>query len=90
MHGNMTSMPQLQAMQWTFKDELQMSRRQAVNAGYAEGILHQGDRTDYVYDGNGQCAGRSASRRRGSGERSGTMWADLRFIASMTVVVASR
>ena len=56
MHGNMTSMPQLQAMQWTFKDELQMSRRQAVNAGDAEGILHQGERTYYVYDGNGQRA----------------------------------
>lgn len=53
-HGNMTSMPQLQAMQWTFQDELQMSQRQVVNADDADGVLHQGERTYYVYDGLGQ------------------------------------
>lgn len=54
LHGNMTSMPQLQAMQWNFKDELQMSQQQAVNADDADGRLHQGERTYYVYDGTGQ------------------------------------
>jgi RHS repeat-associated protein len=53
-HGNMTSMPQLQAMQWTYLDELQMTQRQAVNADDADGALHQGERTYYVYDGTGQ------------------------------------
>jgi RHS repeat-associated protein len=56
LHGNMTSMPQLQAMQWNFHDELQMSQRQAVNADDADGGLHQGERTYYVYDGTGQRA----------------------------------
>jgi len=50
----MTSMPQLQAMQWNFKDELLMTRRQAVNATDADGVLHQGERTFYVYDSSGQ------------------------------------
>ncbi len=53
-HGNMTSMPQLQAMLWDFKDELLMSRRQAVNANDEDGTLHQGERTYYVYDAAGQ------------------------------------
>ncbi|VVQ21613.1 SpvB/TcaC N-terminal domain-containing protein [Pseudomonas fluorescens] len=56
LHGNMTSMPQLQAMQWNFHDELSMSQRQAVNADDADGALHQGERTYYVYDGTGQRA----------------------------------
>ena len=32
LHGNMARMPQLQVMQWDFKDQLIMSQRQAVNA----------------------------------------------------------
>ena len=56
LHGNMTSMPQLQAMQWDFKDEMQMSQRQAVNASDTDGVLHQGERTYDVYDGTGQRA----------------------------------
>lgn len=56
LHGNVTSMPQLQAVQWNFKDEMQMSQRQAVNAGDDDGVLHQGERTYYVYDGAGQRA----------------------------------
>jgi RHS repeat-associated protein len=56
VHGNMTSMPQLQAMQWNFKDELLMTRRQAVNATDADGVLHQGERTYYVYDASGHRA----------------------------------
>ena len=54
LHGNMTSMPQLQAMQWDFKDELLMTRRQAVNVNDQDGTLHQGERTYYVYDSAGQ------------------------------------
>ncbi|HEY1527904.1 MAG TPA: SpvB/TcaC N-terminal domain-containing protein [Candidatus Angelobacter sp.] len=54
LHGNMTSMPQLQAMQWDFKDELLVTQRQAVNASDADGILHQAERTYYVYDSFGQ------------------------------------
>jgi RHS repeat-associated protein len=46
-HGNMLRMPQLQIMQWDFKDELQMTQRQAVNTG-------DGERTWYVYDASGQ------------------------------------
>ncbi|MBZ5494667.1 MAG: toxin [Acidobacteriia bacterium] len=53
LHGNMTSMPQLQAMQWNFKDELHMTRRQAVNNSDQDGIQHQGERTYYVYDATG-------------------------------------
>jgi RHS repeat-associated protein len=53
-HGNMTSMPQLQAMQWDFKDELLMTQRQAVNVSDPDGNLHKGERTYYVYDATGQ------------------------------------
>jgi RHS repeat-associated protein len=56
LHGSMTSMPQLQAMQWNFKDELQISQRQAVNATDTDGELHKGERTYYVYDFTGQRA----------------------------------
>ena len=31
-HGNMLRMPQLQELRWDFKDQLRMSRRQAVSA----------------------------------------------------------
>jgi RHS repeat-associated protein len=54
VHGNMLRMPQLQVMQWDFKDQLQMTRRQAVNAADADGAQHQGERTWYVYDSAGQ------------------------------------
>src|SRR5208282_2719507 len=54
LHGNTASMPQLQAMQWNFKDELLMTQRQAVNAADQDGTQHQGERTYYVYDGSGQ------------------------------------
>ena len=53
-HGNMTGMPQLQAMQWDFKDQLQMTRRQAVNPQDGDGQLHQGERTYYVYNSAGE------------------------------------
>jgi RHS repeat-associated protein len=53
-HGNMTSMPQLQAIQWDFRNQLFMTQRQAVNAGDEDGKLHQGQRTYYVYDPTGE------------------------------------
>jgi RHS repeat-associated protein len=53
-HGNMLRMLQLQAMQWNFQDQLQMTQRQAVNAVDADGMQHQGERTWYVYDSTGQ------------------------------------
>jgi RHS repeat-associated protein len=55
-HGNMTAMPQLQAIEWNFQDQPCMSQRQAVNADDADGARHQGERTYYVYDGTGQRA----------------------------------
>ena len=55
-HGNMVSMPQLQVMQWDFKDQLQMTTRRAVNPSDADGTLHAGERTYYMYDGSGQRA----------------------------------
>jgi RHS repeat-associated protein len=51
--GSMTSMPQLQAMAWDFKEQLIMTQRQAVNPSDTDGELHQGQRTYYVYDSNG-------------------------------------
>jgi RHS repeat-associated protein len=56
LHGNIVSMPQLQSIQWNFKDEMQVSQRQAVNAADDDGVLHQGERTYYVYDSSGQRA----------------------------------
>jgi RHS repeat-associated protein len=53
-HGNMLRMPHLQAMQWDFSDQLQMTSRQAVNADDADGQQHHGERTWYVYDAGGQ------------------------------------
>ena len=37
-HGNMLRMPHLQVMQWDFKDQLQMTQRQAVNPADADGV----------------------------------------------------
>lgn len=53
-HGNMLQMPQLQAMQWDFNDQMQMTRRQAVNTGDTDGTQRQGEQTYYVYDLSGQ------------------------------------
>ncbi len=53
-HGNMLRMPHLQVIQWDFRDQLQMTRRQAVNPADADGAQHQGERTWYVYDSAGQ------------------------------------
>ncbi|MBS0423447.1 MAG: toxin [Proteobacteria bacterium] len=65
-HGNMLHMPQLQVMQWDFHDQLQMSQRQKVNAEDADGIVHQGERTWYVYDGAGQRVRKVTERQNGT------------------------
>jgi RHS repeat-associated protein len=54
LHGNMTSMPQLQVMQCSFQDQLNMTQRQAVNANDQDGIQNQGQRTYYLYDAAGR------------------------------------
>ncbi|MGB9119686.1 MAG: RHS repeat-associated core domain-containing protein, partial [Candidatus Angelobacter sp.] len=53
-HGNMVHMPQLQVMRWDFKDQLTMTRRQAVNASDHEGDQHLGQRMFYQYGASGQ------------------------------------
>lgn len=53
-HGSMLRMPHLHVMQWDFKDQLQMTQRQAVNAGDEDGVARHGERTWYVYDSGGQ------------------------------------
>lgn len=53
-HGNILRMPHLSVMKWDFRDQLQMTQRQAVNGSDADGALHQGERTWYVYDLSGQ------------------------------------
>jgi RHS repeat-associated protein len=53
-HGNTLRMLHLQLMQWDFRDQLQMTQRQAVNADDTDGMQHQGERTWYVYDSAGQ------------------------------------
>jgi RHS repeat-associated protein len=67
-HGNMTSMPQLQLMLWNFKDELMVTQRQAVSAADTHGVLHQGERTYYVYDANGQRARKVTERHAAAGQ----------------------
>ena len=53
-HGNMLRMPHLRELRWDFREQLRMTRRQAVNAGDSEGRLHAGERTWNVYDSSGQ------------------------------------
>jgi RHS repeat-associated protein len=53
-HGNMLRMPQLQIMQWDYKDQLQMTQRQRVNDADVDGVAKQGERTYYVHDAAGQ------------------------------------
>jgi RHS repeat-associated protein len=66
VHGNMIAMPQLQTMTWDFKDRLAQTRRQAVNASDADGNLHQGERTFYVYDAAGNRARKATLRPNGT------------------------
>ena len=66
LHGNMLKMPQLQSMQWDFKDQLQVTQRQAVNSDDADGTLHQGERTYYVYDSSSQRTRKVTERQNGT------------------------
>ena len=54
LHGNMLTLPQLQIIQWDFKDQLQMTQRQRVNIDDTDGAQHTRERTYYVYDSSGQ------------------------------------
>lgn len=54
LHGSLINMPQLQQMQWSFNNQLLMTRRQAVNASDDDGQQHQGEGTYYVYSAAGQ------------------------------------
>ncbi|MEV6409492.1 SpvB/TcaC N-terminal domain-containing protein [Streptomyces bobili] len=53
-HGNLLHMPHLNTMRWDEDDRLQMTQRQAMNPADADGVLHHGERTWYVYDSGGQ------------------------------------
>lgn len=53
-HGNMLRMPQLAEMQWDYKGQLRLTRRQRVNTDDIDGDGHHGERTFYVYDAAGQ------------------------------------
>jgi RHS repeat-associated protein len=53
-HGNMLRMPQLQVVQWDFRDQLRMTQRQAVSPADVDGVARQGERTWYVYDAGGR------------------------------------
>jgi RHS repeat-associated protein len=53
-HGNLLDMPQLQLMQWDYKDRLRTTQRQQINDEDKDGVEHNGDRTYYVYDAGGQ------------------------------------
>ena len=53
-HGNMLQMPQLAEMQWDYRDQLRLTRRQRINADDLEGEDHDGERTFYIYDAAGQ------------------------------------
>jgi RHS repeat-associated protein len=54
LHGSMTAMPQHKTMGWDFKEQLLISQRQAVNGSDSDGLLHQGERTYYVYNSTGE------------------------------------
>jgi RHS repeat-associated protein len=62
----MLKMPQLQLMQWDFRDCLEVTQRQAVNAEDADGTLHQGEHTYYVYNSSGQRTRKITERQNGT------------------------
>ena len=66
-HGNMQCMPQLQVMQWDFKDRLLVTQRQSVNASDDDGATHQGEVTYYVYDASGQRVRKVTDRQAAAG-----------------------
>ncbi len=64
-HGNLLRMPQLQGMQWDYRDQLQMTQRQAVNASDTDGATHQGERTYYLYGASGQRVAKATESSQG-------------------------
>jgi RHS repeat-associated protein len=66
-HGNILHMPQLQVMQWDFKDRLLMTQRQKVNDADNDGKVHQGEKTYYVYDSGGQRVRKVTERQAAAG-----------------------
>lgn len=52
-HGNTLRMSQLRVMQWDYRDQLRMTRRQAVDAADIDGVQRRGERTWYIYDSAG-------------------------------------
>ena len=67
-HGNLLQMPQLNIMQWNFRDQLKNTQRQAVNGSDQDGLQHQGERTYYVYDSTGQRVRKVTERQAAAGQ----------------------
>jgi len=61
-HGNMTRMPHLPLMQWDYRDQLQATSRQLVNAGGTP------ETTWYVYDPAGQRVRKVTEREATAGQ----------------------
>jgi RHS repeat-associated protein len=61
-HGNMTAMPHLTLIDWDFRDELKATSPQAVATGTPE-------TTWYVYDANGERAGKVTVRHAAQGRQ---------------------
>ena len=68
VHGNMLRMPQLQVMQWDYKDQLQMTQRQKINDEDIDGVERNGERTWYVYDSAGQRVRKVTERQAAVGQ----------------------
>jgi len=58
-HGNMSSMPHLQVIEWDVRDQLRVSAQQIVNGG-------AGERTYCVYDATGQRVRKVTERQNGT------------------------
>src|SRR5699024_2395826 len=52
--GNLLRMAHLQELAWNHRDQLTMTRRQAVGPGDTDGVARQGERTFNVYDAGGR------------------------------------
>jgi RHS repeat-associated protein len=61
-HGNITRMPHLATMEWSFRDQLRAVQRQVVNGA-------PGEMTYYVYDATGQRVRKVTDRADGSRQK---------------------
>jgi RHS repeat-associated protein len=61
-HGNMTSMPHLQQMEWDYRDQLQATSKQVVNNGGTPVVTY------YAYDAAGQRVRKVTERYAAHGE----------------------